>query len=70
MTLGEFIVEAPIKDEDVIRIIKKSGDVTLRRRGNWMQDHILEFSEDEVIGFRWDKQDGWKIHVTDPLPFR
>lgn len=69
MTLGEFILESQIKDKDVILIIKKSGDVTLHRRGNWMQDHILEFSEDEVIGFQWDKQDGWKITVTDPLPF-
>lgn len=70
MTLGEFIVESPIKGKDVIRIVKHSGDITLTRRGNWMQDHILEFSEDEVTGFQWTKQDGWKIHVMDPLPFR
>ena len=69
MTLGELIIDAPIKDDDMILIIKKSGDVELRRRGNWMQDHLLEFSEDEVIGFQWDKQTGWKITVTDPLPF-
>ena len=69
MTLGEFIVESPIEDKDVIRIVKHSGDITLTRRGNWMQDHILEFSEDEVIGYQWSKEKGWKIEVTDPLPF-
>ena len=69
MTLGEFILESPIKDKDVIQIVKHSGDITLTRRGNWMQDHILEFSEDEVIGYQWSKEKGWEIEVTDPLPF-
>ena len=69
MTLGEFILESPIKDKDVIQIVKHSGDITLTRRGNWMQDHILEFSEDEVIGYQWSKEKGWKIEVIDPLPF-
>lgn len=70
MTLGELILEARIKDNDSILLVKHSGDITLTRRGNWMQDHILEFSEDEVTGFQWTKQDGWMILVTDPLPFR
>lgn len=69
MTLGELIMEARIKDDEKILLVKQSGQVTLRRRGNWMQDHILEFSEDEVTGFRWTKKDGWVIEVTDPLPF-
>ena len=69
MTLGEFIQEAPIKDDDPILLVKRSGEVSLTRRGNWMQDHILEFSQDEVIGYQWSRQKGWKIEVTDPLPF-
>jgi hypothetical protein len=69
MTLGEFIMESPIKNKDVIRIVKHSGDITLTRRGNLMQDHILEFSEDEVIGYQWSKEKGWTVEVTDPLPF-
>ena len=69
MTLGEFILESPIKDRDVIQIVKHSGDITLTRRGNWMQDHILEFSEDVVIGYQWSKEKGWTVEVTDPLPF-
>lgn len=69
MTLGEFIQEASIKDDDPILLVKHSGDITLKRRGNWMQDHILEFSQDEVIGYQWSRQKGWKIEVTDPLPF-
>ena len=72
MTLAEFMMEGLIKDEDKLKIVKTiCEDVTAVRRGNWFQDHMLDFSEDEVIAFQWDKKNGWKITVTDPaeLPF-
>ena len=71
MTLGELIQECPVKDDEMVSVKKVDGDrVVLSGKGNWFTDWVLEFTDDEVIGFQWDKQAGWKITVTDPLPFR
>lgn len=71
MTLGELIQECPVKDDEMVSVKKVDGDrVVLSGKGNWFTDWVLEFTDDEVIGYQWSKEKGWKIEVTDPLPFR
>lgn len=70
MTLGELFTEAPVNcaEEVSVRVVDGSQTVAIKR-GMWMQDHILELSEYEVIGYQWSKMAGWKVTVATPLPF-
>jgi hypothetical protein len=70
MTLGELFIELPTSGSDNVTVKIKDGIQTLAtRRGMWMQDHILDLSEYEVTSFQWSKMSGWKVTVTNPLPF-
>ena len=70
MTLGELFTEVPCKGSENVTVKIIDGDRTLAtKHGMWMQDHILDLSEYEVVGIQWSKPNGWKITVTEPLPF-
>lgn len=59
MTLKELIYSnLMIKDSTIISIREeeKEGFPTLRLRGNWFQDRILELCEREIKSLDYDKE--------------
>ena len=66
MTFGEWMIDTGmIKDDDMVTVVEvANGNVVRSARGRWMFDHILEFTQNDLIGFEWDKKKGWKITVA------
>lgn len=65
MTMHDLLNSGLIKDTDRIRVVKPiTGNLVDMRDGFWFNDQILDFHNQEVTEFMWNKEKGWTFALA------
>lgn len=62
MTLKNLITNGLVGDNEKVTIVKPlTGNLCDMRKGNWFNDQVLEFLNEEISAFSWDEDNGYSI---------
>lgn len=63
MKLSELIMSGLVKDSDTITISKPSNGHVRPTcdKGNWFQDHILNYINEEISEYSWKAESGYFV---------
>lgn len=62
MKLKDLVQSGLVNDSDIITVVKPLiGNACDMRKGNWLNDQVLEFMSAEIQAFSWNEDRGYSI---------